>query len=228
ATATDCGLLPTVAVENAFENSPLPKPWRTDTEPPPALVTTRSSRPSLLKSPIAMELGLFPVPGVAAKVKPPLPLPRKMLTVLLPLLTTARSALPSPLNSPTTTAYGEKIWLVRGVVAKKVPSPLPRKMLTELLAVELLATARSNFPSPLKSPTATERGFTPVAGEDIKLKVPSPWPRKTLTVLLFRLAAARAVMPSPLKSPVATDQGRTPVPGEVVAAKPVPATAVTP
>ena len=64
----------------------------------------------------------------------------------------------------------------------KFPVPSPRKMETVLLSA--LATAKSSLPSPLKSPTATERGSTPVAGDEARLKFPVPSPNRIETVLL--------------------------------------------
>src|SRR5205823_14657003 len=45
------------------------------------------------------------------------------------------------------------------VAALKLPAPLPNK--TDMLSEFWLATARSCLPSPLKSPTANERGAVP-------------------------------------------------------------------
>ena len=61
-----------------------------------------------------------------------------------------------------------------------VPSPLPSRMVTVFSSK--FATARSSFPSPLKSPTAIEQGQCPVAGdEETGVKVPFPLPSRILT-----------------------------------------------
>src|SRR5215472_3740734 len=70
--------------------------------------------------------------------------------------------MPSELKSPTANAAGPRPpepspklfgadW--------NVPSPLPTKIVTALSPNS--ATAKSNFPSPLKSPTANPRGLLP-------------------------------------------------------------------
>ena len=48
-----------------------------------------------------------------------------------------------------------------------------------------LVTARSGMPSPLKSPTATNSGAVPTVSVDFVVKVPSPLPSNTVTVLLL-------------------------------------------
>ena len=69
-----------------------------------------------------------------------------------------------------------------------------------------LATARSCLPSPLKSPTATDRGALRAEG-GAALKAPAPLPRKIATLFEPSLATTRSCLPSPLKSPTATDTG---------------------
>ena len=66
-----------------------------------------------------------------------------------------------------------------------------------------LAVARSCLPSPLKSPTATERGLLPAPKLVGALKLPAPSPNKIDT--LFPAPTARSCLPSPLKSPTATE-----------------------
>ena len=87
----------------------------------------------------------------------------------------------------------------------KVPSPLPRRTLT-LLPLPF-ATARSSWPSPLKSPTATDCGPLPAPTSAALVKVPSPLPSRTLTLLLPLFATARSSLPSASKSPTATEGG---------------------
>ena len=65
-------------------------------------------------------------------------------------------------------------------------------------------TARSDLPSPLKSPAASPSGLWPTAMVCAAGKLPSPRPNNTETVVDAVLAAARSGAPSPLKSPAAT------------------------
>src|SRR5450432_3706005 len=70
-----------------------------------------------------------------------------------------------------------------------------------------LATATSCLPSPLKSPTATEKGLLPAPKLVAGLKLPAPSPSKIETVVELTRASATAMscLPSPLKSPTATE-----------------------
>ena len=89
----------------------------------------------------------------------------------------------------------------------KEPSPLPSNIVTVLLAA--FATARSRFPSPLKSPVAMKSGLMPVAGlAAVAVNVPSPLPSNTVRYpgacpLTAGVATTRSGTPSLLKSPVA-------------------------
>ena len=58
---------------------------------------------------------------------------------------------------------------------------------TKTLLESKLTTARSSFPSPLKSPTATDDGTLPAAKFRAAWKVPSPLPSSTETLLEFKL-----------------------------------------
>src|SRR5437773_3219576 len=69
-----------------------------------------------------------------------------------------------------------------------------------------LVTAKSSFPSPLKSPT-TSAGPAVAGGEEAGAKVPSPLPKRMVTVLTSKFATARSSFPSPLKSPIASPNG---------------------
>jgi len=93
--------------------------------------------------------------------------------------------------------------------AWKVPSPFPKSTL-KLLEL-LLATARSSFPSPLKSPLVTQSGSTPTPYLTTAWKVPSPLPKSTPTSLEPSSATARSGIPSPLKSALITENGLVPV-----------------
>jgi hypothetical protein len=73
------------------------------------------------------------------------------------------------------------------------------------------ATAKSGFPSPLKSPTAIALGALPVEGDDATgVNVPSPLPRRIVTLLLEVFTTAKSNFQSPLKSPTAIDLGEFP------------------
>ena len=94
------------------------------------------------------------------------------------------------------------------------PFPSPSRMVRVLPVVgQPFATAKSGIPSPLKSPTTTETGHEPVAGEGAAVKVPSPFPSR-----MDRLpgpapdviATAMSSFPSPLKSATAKASGYTP------------------
>src|SRR5882757_2065757 len=130
----------------------------------------------------------------------------KTVTVLLTAFVTTMSGMPSPLKSPAATNVGLVLVPVDGLAAAvNVPSPLPKRTVTVLLKV--FATARSDLPSPLKSPTATDSGLLPVDGLAAAVNVPSPLPNRTVTVLLKVFATAKSGLPSPLKSPTAIDSG---------------------
>jgi hypothetical protein len=83
---------------------------------------------------------------------------------------------------------------------------------TETLLSEILATARSMRPSPLKSADVIPYGKVPVAKSWFSWKVPSPFPNMTETALANALVLARSRMPSPLIS--ATVSMFTPWPAE--------------
>src|SRR5262245_931362 len=63
-------------------------------------VTTRSWFPSVLKSPIAVEVGKVPVVTSTTLEKPPVPSPTRMLTLSPSEFATARSMAASSLKSP--------------------------------------------------------------------------------------------------------------------------------
>ena len=88
----------------------------------------------------------------------------------------------------------------------------------ETLALLRFATARSNFPSALKSPTATEAGLVPTVKNTANPKVPSPAPSRMRTPP-DASAMARSSFPSPLKSAAATETGCTPTTKFVTAPK---------
>jgi hypothetical protein len=67
----------------------------------------------------------------------------------------------------------------RFVTAPKVPSPFPGKMVTS--ALPKFATAKSAFPSRLKSPTAAEMAKVPAERLLADPKEPVPSPSRTET-----------------------------------------------
>src|SRR5436190_1075824 len=73
-----------------------------------------------------------------------------------------------------------------------------------------LAKAKSCFPSPLKSPIATETTTGPALTLVEPLKPPKPSPRRIETVPELKLATAKSCLPSALKSPIATERGEEP------------------
>src|SRR6202012_4744734 len=127
-------------------NVPLPLPRRMDTAlawhpageqtTSPELVTARSSLPSRLKSPTAMELGKFSTVTVdGAGVKPPWPSFNRIGTDDAPAFATAISILPSPLKSPVASASGISPTVIEGAT-KKVPSCLPSRIAMFPLVLE--------------------------------------------------------------------------------------------
>ena len=74
---------------------------------------------------------------------------------------------------------------------------------TVIVLSVLPMTARSNMPSPLKSPVVIPRGPAPVASglPVATVKLPVPVPRSTVTLLSASFATARSSLPSPSKSP---------------------------
>src|SRR5271166_6300927 len=217
ATATDEGPLP-VAYVCWFWKVPSPLPKSTLTVLSPLFVTARSAKPSPLKSPTAMPSGVLPTAYVCCGWKVPSPSPKSTLTLPLAKLVMAKSANPSPLKSPTAICKGKKP--VAYVCCDwKVPSPLPSSTLTVAARSVELVTARSAMPSPLKSPTATNKGPPPTSYATGGWKLPSRLPSSTLTVpglkllqrkLSLQFVMAKSAMPSPLKSPIATPNGALP------------------
>src|SRR5439155_1305043 len=101
------------------------------------LVTTRSGRPSPLRSPMATEVGFTPAPKLTGSRKVPSPLPSSNKTGLgagkvKSTLATARSAYPSLLTSATATVTGLRPAVGKLCAAWKVPSPLPSSTETSL------------------------------------------------------------------------------------------------
>ncbi len=121
--------------------------------------------------------------------------------------------MPSPFTSPTATENGS-LPTAGGKpgAGANVPSPAPSRTLT--LLEPMLAVTRSGLPSPFTSPTATEYGVVPTAGDKpgAGAKAPLPLPSRTLTVPSNSLAETRSGRPSPFTSPTATETGMPPTP----------------
>jgi len=163
----------------------------------PRFVTAKSGLPSPLKSPMLTDSELVPVvkSTLVAKVGVVAPVVlSRMETVLLSKFVTARSGFPSPLMSPMLTKVGvvpvakSTLGAKVGVVASVVV--VLSRMETVLLP--LFATAKSGFPSPLKSPMLTERGLVPVVKSTLvaKLGVVAP-----VVVVLSRMETVLLLLP---------------------------------
>src|SRR6185295_6177294 len=118
------------------------------------------------------------------------------------LLAVTRSSVPSAFRSPATTLIGKLPNVATGDCGAglKLPFPLPSKMVTSF--EETLETARSGFPSLLKSPLVTPAGLVPAGAGDpgAALKPPFPFPNMIETLLVVKLATAKSCLPSLLKS----------------------------
>src|SRR5437764_5351195 len=87
---------------------------------------------------------------------------------------------------------------------------MPILMTIETVFEELLATATSALPSLLKSPAATDPGFSSVVRFVGAPKVPLPFPNRNETLFEPKFATATSVLPSPSKSPASTEIGFVP------------------
>ena len=147
----------------------------TDTVLELALATIRSGRPSPFTSSSATDTGPLPVAKVCwgAKlgvVAPAVVVFKNTDTVLELALATIRSVRPSPFTSPSATEVGAlpvaKVCWAAKLGATTIGVSVFSSTETVVPCVVLVpksATARSGRPSPLKSPSATEMGATPVA-----------------------------------------------------------------
>jgi len=159
----------------------------------PEFAKAKSGLPSPLMSPMLTERGLVPVGkvtwgekvGVTAPVAVVL---SRMEVVSLPKFATAKSGRPSPLISPMLTErdsmpVGKVTWGEKVGVATPVAVVLSRM---EALLLPLFATAKSGFPSKLKSPMLTQKGILPVGkvawGEKVGVGAP-------VAVVLSRMEA---------------------------------------
>ena len=135
-----------------------------------AFATARSRRPSPLRSATATETGLFPVGKSCLAAKLGVSAPgavwfRSTDTLFDPELATTRSGMPSPFRSLMATAeglvpVGKSTWPLKEAVL--APGLIVFKR-TDAVAEPPLVTTRSGMRSPLRSATATDVGFDPVA-----------------------------------------------------------------
>jgi hypothetical protein len=137
-------------------------PKKTDTVLEIKLVTARSGFPSPLKSAVVILLGRVPPEEKElTSVKPPDPLPKKTDTILELAFVTAISGFPSPLKSAVVIPVGRFPPEEKGLpgAGVKPPDPLPKK--TDTVSEDWFVTARSGFPSPLKSAVVILKGPLP-------------------------------------------------------------------
>src|SRR5215210_3747212 len=118
----------------------------------------------------------------------------------------ARSGEALASSDAITTSCG-KLPAAYGVPAASVPSAFAKYTRT-VPGNPLTATATSERPSPLRSPTAIALRLLGAGGVlSGACSVPSPFPRSTEMMLVLLLAVTTSSLPSPFTSPVATHQG---------------------
>ena len=146
----------------------------------------------------------------------------------LPELVTAKSGLASPSRSPKAMVVGFVPAVISTFEAKEDAAILPEIAVLrriETVAPPLLATARSNLPSPSISHAVTFSGLAPtvkstLAAKDALVMLPDTDVFRNIeTEALPRLATARSIFPSPSKSPASIVRGLAPVPKFTPAAK---------
>src|SRR4028118_729496 len=140
--------------------------------------TTKSGFPSPLMSPRLTKTGKLPVGkstlvaklGVVALVAVVL---SRMEALLLPASGTAKSGFPSPLMSPMLTEKGSSPVGKSTLVAKLGVVALVAVVLSrmETSSLNLFATAKSGFPSKLKSSMLTSLGLKPVGKSTLVAKL---------------------------------------------------------
>src|SRR5580698_2209522 len=145
--------------------------------------------------------GAIAVPQVLVAAKSPLALIPAMANIALPVL------LRVTVCAPDTLPGG---WLANvKLVLETETAPL---WISAEIALELeLATARSNRPSPLKSPTARPPGDAFAGWSEWACSVPSPLPKRVEMLLPIWLLTETSSLPSPLKSPATNETGDCPV-----------------
>jgi hypothetical protein len=127
------------------------------------LAIARSGKPSLLKSPVAIELGELPTTTSSSLVKLPPPAFSNKLTLLLPWLAIAKSILPSTLKSIAVIATG---LVPTGMAGCKIKLKPWFSIKTATFCFPL-TTAKSSLLSPSKSAAIAASG----KGRLPKLKV---------------------------------------------------------
>src|SRR2546428_2346439 len=129
-----------------------------------------------------------------------------MITIPLSIPFTARSGFPSQFQSPARISNGVP---ANGATRRSanVPSPKPRSSDTVCNVLEKLVTAKSRWPSRLKSATATSRGACPASSSRRALKVPPPCPRNRETVAPLLFGTTKSSLPSPFRSAIFTFWG---------------------
>jgi hypothetical protein len=134
----------------AGRNVPLPAPSRNERLVPSALLVTRSSLPSPVKSARTREVGSPATGMVWPMVKAPSPPPSRTVMYDWPdklLSATTRSILPSPSRSPAASQFAPGPAGMPGS-SLKLSGPVAKSTVTSLCES---ATAMSGRPSPLKS-----------------------------------------------------------------------------
>src|SRR3954453_13369679 len=143
----------------AWVKPPAPSPRNTLRLPPMKLSATKSGLPSLLKSPTATDLGVWPTvtgePG--AGVKPPTPSPRRIVTLFETVFTTAKSGLVSRLKSAVT------IWLGESPAAYGEPPGWVKKAPSAGAAVSTIVTTAAS--ATRRAPTMA-RPYSRTSGGD--------------------------------------------------------------
>src|SRR4028119_1409145 len=146
--------------------------------------------------------------------------------VLLPVFATAKSGFPSKLKSPMLRSLGKLPVGKSTLVAKVGVVALVAVVLSRMEAVLLpvFATAKSGFPSKLKSPMLRSLGKLPVGKSTLVAKVGvvalvAVVLSRMEAVLLSAFATAKSGFPSKLMSPMLTDLGKLPVGKSTLVAK---------
>src|SRR5437870_1055082 len=203
----------------------------TDTVLENSFATARSSLPSPFRSPTVTDTGLAPVAKSCLVAKLGVAAPGSVVlsstdTVSELKFATARSSLPSPFRSPIATDAGA-VPVAKSWWAAKLGVAAPGAVVlssTDTMPELLFATARSNLPSPFRSPTVTNTGLLPALKSCLatKLGVAAPGTvalSSTDTVPEIKFMTARSDLPSPFRSPSVTDTGPAPVAKSCLAAK---------
>ena len=134
----------------------------------------------------------------------------------------AKSGLPLPSKSPMATELGFEPTIKSALSAKLMLLLVDVLRITETEFEPLFAVAKSDLPSPSKSPMATEKGFKPVPKSTLSAKLRLPMLdvfRITETEFEPSFPTAKSGLLSPSKSPIATELGLVPVVKSTLVAK---------